>query len=217
MDKDLRFDPTQNLLPVITLVSSRLFLASPVSAPWKSVNEMVAYSRANPGKLNYGAVNESAQFRNEAFLFQYGLKFTPVSYKSTPDNVRGLITGEVHISWLGYPLVRGAKDRLRVIAVTGESRFPDMPEAPTFKELGLTFSGVDYVLSLPVGTPKPVVDKLNAAALSALRNADVKAQIEKLELDVVGDTPALAQKRLLDETRMYGDIAQKIGYKPQGQ
>ena len=213
--KDLRFDPLKDLRPVMTIAYGRVFLSTPAAAPWKTFNELVAYAKANPGKLNYGSANIAVQLRAEAINRDRGIEIVHVPYKGTANIAQGIAMGEVHLGFLGYTFVANLRDKMRVLAVTGDQRFPEFRDVPTFKELGLGIPGGDYSLNVPTAAPKQVYDRLHAAAALALQQPEVRAQLSRIELEAAGDTPEAAAKRLADEALLFSDIARKIGLKPQ--
>ncbi len=214
--KNLKFDPQKDLPPVMTLVTSRLYLMSPTSAPWTTYQEMIAYMKANPTKANHGMATVNAQLRTEGLLHSAGgLKVTHVNYKSTGAILQGMQTGDVHLGWLGYSNgVVPLANRGRVIAVTGEERHPQLKNSPTFKELGIQLAGADYMLNTPLGVPVVVINKIYAASAKALQNPDVRKQLANIELDIIADTPDAAAVRLAADINFYGNVAQTIGYKP---
>ena len=109
-----------------------------------------------------------------------------------------------------------AGERFLALAVTGQARSEAFPGTPTFAELGVPgIRGVRYSLNVRAGTPKPVFDRLYAAASRALREPGVKAQLAKLRLDVVGDTPQVAATRLTEEAAVYALVAKTAGIAPQ--
>lgn len=210
--KDLRFDPLTDIPAVIGLANTRIFFATPSTMPWKNINEMVAYVKANPGKLNFGSSAVITRLYTEAVLKQFNLSVLHVPYPATGPFVQALSTGEVHMGFVGDTTVVGMGDKLRILAVSGEQRQAPYLDIPIFSELNLPLQSVWYTFNVRAGTPRPVLDRLYASASAALRQPDVKAQIAKLRLDVLeGGTPELAANRLAEQGKLYSEIARGIG------
>ena len=158
--------------------------------PAKNVQELVAYAKANPGKLNFGSMGYGnlTHLAGELFKLQTGTDFTHVPYKGSPEAVAGIVTGQVHILFgevAGLlPLVREGK--IRGLGVASATRNALAPELPTMIEGGipdfvaLTFTGV----VAPAGTPASIVTKLNAAINESLKPAEVVAALGKLGAEV---------------------------------
>ena len=113
-------------------------------------------------------------------------------------------------------IVLSMGERVRVLGVTGEQRLSTYPDAPTFSEIGVPqIKGITTVLSARSGTPSFAMEKLHAAASTVLQLSEVKAQFAKIKLEIIGDTPDVAAKRLTAEAQYYGDIGRKIGLRPE--
>lgn len=105
---------------------------------------------------------------------------------------------------------------MRVLAVTGELRSMHFPDVPTFAEIGRPeIRGTGYVLVAPGGVSRDVMDKLNTAAAGTLQQPELKARFARIRLDVVGDTAEAASRRVAEESKLFADIARKIGFQPE--
>lgn len=214
--KELRFDPLKDLPPVTSLVEGRYIFGSASTLPWKTFGEFVAHAKANPGKLNYGASSTTVRLQSEALARELGLTVVYIPYKGASDYLPAVGSGQVHMGFMAEGSAISLGDRLRVLATTGTQRRETFREAPTFAELGLPrVRGVNYSLNLPAGVPRAVVDKLHTAAVRALQQPELKSQMAKIRLDVVGDSPDVAAKRLADEAREFAEVARMIGLKPE--
>lgn len=213
--KDLRFDPLKDVPPFIGISSIRLFLLSPAQAPWKNFSEMVAYAKANPGKLNFGTASPPVRLAMETVLRSQGLNLVHIPYKATGPIMLGILANEIqlNISAIGDALAPG--DRVRLLAVTGDQRYPPLPDVPTFRELGIQVQGATYTLNAPAGTPKSVIDKLYAASTRVLQLPHIQAQFAGMRMDVTGDPPEMAAKGLAEEARTLSEIAKQIGLRPE--
>src|SRR5262249_45832259 len=214
--KDMRFDPLKDVVPVIGLTEGNLVLASPASAPWKTFNELVNYAKANPGKLNYGEASPISRILTEGILIDRGLDVLHVPYAGNNTYVQDLLAGTIQIGFLPEQQAVSFGDKTRVLAVTGRNRLPAFPDAPTFAELQYhAMWGSNHYLSVRAGTPKPIIDKLFAAAADALKTAEVKANIAKVPLEISVQPPDDAARIIAEQVTVFAEIAKKIGLKPE--
>ena len=213
---DLRFDPVKDLPPVIAIAEGRFLLGAAASVPWKSFNELVAEVRANPGKYNFGTSSVIGRLYTEAILRDLGLGMVHVPYKSGGDYLRGMVSAEFHIGFIGESALLNFAEKARAVAVTGQTRLATFPGVPTFAELGqLKTRNNTFSMHSPAGMPKPIVDKLFAAAAQALLLPEVKAQYAKIRLEIVGAAPEAAARSMADTATLFTEIANSVGIKPQ--
>lgn len=214
--KDLRFDPTKDLPPIIGFMQGRLFLTAPANAPYKTFAEFVAYAKAHPGKLNFGSNSPSTRLPTEMMLQQLGLNLVHVPYPSSAAYNKAMLTGEVQLGALGPGDVATLGNGVRLLAITGDKRSPQYPDLPTFAELGFPqVLGAMFSLNGPAGLPPAVVNKLYDATVFALEQPSVKEQFAKQYAEIDIEPPAAAEKRLSAVEKVYVDAAKKIGLTPQ--
>ncbi|WP_373765044.1 Bug family tripartite tricarboxylate transporter substrate binding protein [Delftia acidovorans] len=173
------FQPVANVLsaPQIIVVRSEL--------PVKTLTELVAYAKANPGKLNYASSgNGSLQHVTGAMLEQQaGIKMVHVPYKGTGPALQDLLGGQVDLTFGTAPpfMPHVQSGKLRVLAVTGTQRLPSLPDAPTTAEAG--YAGVNatswFAVFAPAATPKPVIDKLTADLKKVVENPAFKQKAQE--------------------------------------
>lgn len=213
--KDLRFDPLKDLPPVIWIGDGNLLLVSPAKMPWKSVQELIAYAKANPGKVNFGSPNAIVRLASESFVAGTGIQAMLVPYSSSGVFFQALAAGEdLHFGFVSIASALTLGDRIKILAQTGDKRRPLFQDAPTFNELGLPqIRGLSWTLNVPAATPAPVIEKLHAATSAVLKNPNVRASLEKMQLDVVDRPPDAAARALADNARQFAEIAKSIGYK----
>lgn len=214
--KELRFDAFRDLPPVIGLAEGRYVLRSPVTAPWKTFAEMVAYVKANPGKMNYGS--SAAQVRVPMLLLmrELGLDILHIPYGGGAKYLQALAAGEVHLGFTGEGALAGSGDRVRWLAVTGEQRVVGFKDVPTFSELRFPqLRGPSYTINVRAGTPAEATEKIYASASRALQSAEVKSSLAKLQLEILNDTAQVAAKKLLDAGRFYAEFAKAADIKPE--
>ncbi len=214
--KELRFDPVKDLPPIIGLAEGRYLLVSAADQPWKSLSEMSAHIRANPGKLNYGSASGIGRLSVEAVLRDAGLAVVYVPYANGAAYIKALVTGEVHMGFLAVAPVKSLGEKLRVLALTGEQRDAAMPTVPTFAELGYPqLRGLSNSINAAAGIPKPAFDKLYAAASRALKEPEVRARLTNIQMEIAEQSPEVAAKRFADEARYLAEVARKAGIQPQ--
>ncbi len=214
--KELRFDPLKDIPPLIGLIEGPYIFGSPAIAPWKNFTEFVAYAKANPRKLNYGAPAPTVRLPIEALIREIGLEIVHVPYPGGGPYMQAIVANEVQMGLIPESAAKTFGEKFRPIAVTGEKRVASMPDVPTFKELGYPqIRGLAYSFNVPAGTPKFAADKLYAAASRALKDPDIKARIAKMGFEIVEQSPEVAAKALNDEAKFLADVAKKIGLAPQ--
>jgi tripartite-type tricarboxylate transporter receptor subunit TctC len=185
MYKKLDFDPLKSFTPVANVAYGSWVTIVPPSLPVKSPQELVAYAKANPGKLNFGFGQGTApQLVGEWFNKTNGLTITSVPYKGGAHAVTDMLGGTIHIN-IGtlatlLPLIKQGK--VRAIGNWSAQRSPDLPDVPTMIESGFPGLSVGFWVGLwaPAGTPASVVDKLNGAANAALGTPEMKAAMYRI-------------------------------------
>ncbi|HSV83211.1 MAG TPA: tripartite tricarboxylate transporter substrate binding protein [Ramlibacter sp.] len=216
--KNLRFDPLKDLTPVALLVSGRLVVGSSAQHPWKTFDEFVKAVREKPGQFNYGSVSTTSQLATASFLYapKLMLDMTPVPYTNTASYVQGLVGTDVHVGLLTEQVASSLRGRFNPLAVTGSSRMPSQPQVPTLEELGVPeVKGNTYVLFVKSGTPRPVVDRINALTTQVMRSSEVKSRFEGMRLEVVPDTSvATAAREVQREAQRNAEVARKLNLQP---
>jgi tripartite-type tricarboxylate transporter receptor subunit TctC len=189
------YDVAKDLAPVITTSSQPNVLAVNAQLPVKDVKELVAYAKANPGKLNYASVGpgSSSHLNGELLKSLAGIDIVHVPFNGSPRAVTSTVQGETQMIFAVMqplqPQIQAGK--LRALAVTTAKRFPLLPDLPTLAESGyptfvaLAWNGV----LVPAGTPKPVIARLNAEINAILKQPDVVQKMNAAGFDLVGGTP----------------------------
>ena len=219
--KDLRIDPVKDLLPVAIMAEGALSITSPVAAPWSSMGEMVAYAKANPGKLNWGTSGAAsvANLNMEAVVMRDGLKITNIPYQGGNNMARlALYANDIQllVQTEAETLQDTRSGKVKALATSGDRRRPAFPNVPTFAETGFPqLVGVWWALNVKSGTPRPIMDRLNAAATFAVQQPEVKEFFDKNGIYAVEMSVDAALKKVDDVARSYADIAAKAGIKSQ--
>jgi tripartite-type tricarboxylate transporter receptor subunit TctC len=182
MYKDAGIDPLKAFTAVALVSSAPLVLAVHKSVPAHSVKELVAYAKANPGKLNYGAViGTPPHLVGEMFKHITGADIVFVPYKSAAQATTDVVAGHMNMTFEGTtgitPFIKSGQ--LRALAVTSPHRIPELPDLPTMDELGFTGMPPDswQAIVAPAGTPAAIVDKINAVVNQGLATPELKNKI----------------------------------------
>jgi len=218
--RSLSINPQRDLIAVTQVVDVPGVLVANDAFPPKTVQEVVAYAKANPGKLNYGSPGSGSQNRLEMELFRLaagGMDMVHIPYKGgAGPAVTGLIAGETQLmfttapSALGY--IKGGK--LKVLAVTSAKRIAALPDVPTMVESGFprSVTGSWQGVFVPKGTPQPVVDKLFAVTQQVMKTPDVAERLAGGGVDVVlSDSPKAFASFVASESERWGKVAHEVG------
>jgi tripartite-type tricarboxylate transporter receptor subunit TctC len=213
------FDPRKDFAPIGLIAKMPLALIAHPSVPAKTVAELIAMAKKEPGKVILGSSSKGtgSHMCAEMFMQQAGVRMNLVPYKGTGQLLNDLIGGHVQVAFNIIPPAYGniKAGKLRALAVTSATRSPLMPEVPTAAESGL--SGFEVVLNYgilaPAGTPAPIVTKLNAAMRVAIANEDVKKRISADGAQAVSSTPAEYTAIVDKDEREWGALIKKLGLK----
>ena len=212
--KDLRFDPLNDLPPVVGVVETRLVVGSSSVVPWKTFAELIAHAKANPGKLNYGASSPSIHLLIEMIVRKSGIEVVHIPYTGGAAYIQALAAGtDIHLGSISEPIALGLNEKFRVLAVTGNKRSAKIPGAPTLGELGFpNFPGLPYSVNIRAGTPAAIVQRLHAAASQSLQQADTRALFEKGNYVVSNESPDIAAKALTEQAALFADLVKQYNF-----
>lgn len=214
--KDLRFDPVKDLTVITGLTEARYMLVGTSARPWKTFAELVAYAKANPGKLNYGASAPQVRFPVLMVAQNLGLDMVHIPYSGGGPYLQAIAGGTVDLGIIGEASSRSMGDKINIFAQTGNRRAANLPNVPTFTELGFPLvRGPGYAMAVRTGTPRDVVERLTSAAARALDSAEMKAGTEKILMVITNDRTEVAQQKLAAQVSFYADFAKRAGVKPE--
>jgi tripartite-type tricarboxylate transporter receptor subunit TctC len=218
--KSLNYDPAQ-LTPVVIMSHVPNVLLVREDFPAKTVAELIAYAKANPGKINYASQGIGTTSHTTAELFQKitHTKLVHIPYKGTAPALNDLLAGNVDMMFneLATSIELHKAGKARILAVTVARRVPSLPDIPTMEEAGVPnfISDTWHALTAPPKTPGDVVGKLNAAANKAMADPALLDAFAKLSISPGGDTPAEASAFIKQETQRWGDVIRDAGIQPQ--
>jgi tripartite-type tricarboxylate transporter receptor subunit TctC len=191
--KTIGYDPVKDFAPITRIGSFTSMLVVHPSVPVTSLRELVAYAKANPGKLTYGSGNTSGILAGETLKRFAGIDILQVPYKSVPPALNDVLAGRVSMTFTdltpGLPHVKAGM--LRALGITRLKRSALLPDLPTFDEQGLKDFEVESWAGLfaPAGTPAAIVSRLNAETRRIIEDPPVKAQIGRIGFELFGSTP----------------------------
>jgi tripartite-type tricarboxylate transporter receptor subunit TctC len=216
------FDPSKTLVPVATVVTWSHVLAVAPSVPAKTAAELVAHAKANPGKLAFGYGQATMpHIIGETFAQAAGIDIVRVPYRGGEGARADLLGGRIHINVAPVPqilpLIRAEK--IRPIAYTGPKRSPDLPEVPTMAESGYPQVGFNpdvwMGIFAPAGTPKPIVDKVNAAINDVLRSPEMAPALKRFGYEAKISTPEEFAAFFAAEVKRWPPVLVRTGLKAQ--
>jgi len=213
------YDPRKDFAPVGLIAAGALVVLVHPSVPAHSVGELIALANKEPGKLNYASAGPGSGIHlgTELFAGMAGIRFTHIPYRGTAPALNDLLGGHVDIYFSSLPPAIGliAEGKVRALAVTGSRREPALPDLPTVAEAGLPgYEAVlHYGIAAPAGTPRPIVDKLNAALREALAAADTRAAMTSAGVEPMPSTPEDYAADIDREETKWSRIVKQAGAK----
>ncbi len=216
--RKIGYDPVKSFAPVIQLGHLPNVLVVHPSVPAKTVKELIAYGKANPGKLSYASSGNGASSHLAGVLFNNmaGTDFQHIPYKGTGPALTDLLGGQVAMTFTdvltALPYIKSGK--LRALGVTTKERSQALPDVPTVAEQGVTGFDVSvfFGLVVPAGTPKEAIAKLNAAFAAALKQPEVRQQLQAQGLEFApSTTPEQLGGFIQSEVGKWRTVVQKSG------
>jgi tripartite-type tricarboxylate transporter receptor subunit TctC len=196
--------------------NSALVLLVNANNPARNVQELVAQSRANPDKANYGASSASFQLATELFNRRTGAKFTHIPYKGANESVQAVMAGDVSMVLADTgPAVTGLQSgRVKALAVTSSERLKDLPNVPTLAELGVDLKVSLWIgLLAPAATPADIVKRLHEEMVRIVDMPDVKARIAAKASVAMTNTPDEFARLIASEITLWRQVAQENNIK----
>jgi tripartite-type tricarboxylate transporter receptor subunit TctC len=219
--KSLPFNVVRDFTPVSPLAEFEMLLATKADSQLDTVAKLVAYAKANPGKLNFGtiAIGSTQHLSAELFKMATGVQAPIVIYKTTPELVTAILRGDVDVGF-DYHAAFGpsiANKQFKVIATSGEQRAPQLPAVPTVKESGYP----DFVVTSwnafygPAGLPKDIVTKLNEQVVAALKTPDIQKRMEDLGIAPMVGSPEFLNERMKSDIVKWAKVIEAAGVEKQ--
>ena len=213
------YDPVNDYAPVGVVAGITWVLVANNDLPVKSVGELVAYAKARPGKIDYssGGVGSPQHVAMEAFKAQAGVYLVHIPYRGATQAALDVISNQVQVHFSAVSIVQPYINagRVRALGVPSAKRSPLLPNVPTMAEAGLP--GFEWrtwaSLVVPVGTPRPIVERLNAELVKAVNSSDVREKLIAQGLEPVGSPPETVTKWTQDGLKRMKAIVDRAGIK----
>ena len=217
--KKLSYDPIGDFAPITRLGDITLALALHPSIPANNVRELIAYGKANPGKLSFGAGSTSSRMASEMLKARAGFDMLHVPYRANPLAVADLLGGQVSLVFADLsttlPQIRAGK--VKGLGVSSVKRSLLAPELPTMIEEGIPdYEMIGWFAAFaPAKTPSPVVEKLNGAIKAAVEDKTVQENLLKAGIEPLTSTPDELRAYVVSETKKWADIVKAAGIEPE--
>jgi tripartite-type tricarboxylate transporter receptor subunit TctC len=219
--KNLEYDVLKNFTPVALVVESPQILTISATLPVKTFGELIAYAKANPGKINFASPGAGTQphLLGELLKLTAGITLTHVPYRGSAPAITDLLTGQVQVMFdsPSVMLQHIEAGKLRALAVTSAKRDPHLPNVPTVAELGYPRLAATLWTGMlaPAGTPTAIVDKVNTAIDVGLKAPDIKASLDKLGVVTHHMTPTEFGAFMAAEVKKWAQVVKDAGIQPQ--
>lgn len=213
-------DPVKSFDPIVLVATGQDVLMVPPDSPFRSVKDIVDFAKAHPGELTYASLGTGSSGHLATTLFSEvtGITLQHVPYNSFGQAVADVSAGRISIwiSTLGGTIGQIQAGKLRALAVSGPTRATQLPDVPTFDELGVPYGNDTswYALFAPAGTPQGIVAKINADTNRVLADPDMKERATKLGFRLVGGSPEKLGAYLRGEIDKWAKIAKQGGIVP---
>lgn len=213
------FDVTKDFAPIVLAGTTPNLLVANPGAPVNSVKELIAFAKANPGRLNYASTGNGTSNHLSFELFKAMTKtfIVHIPYKGSAPAVTDLIAGQVQVMFDNTPnvLPHVRAGKLKALAVSSKARSKLAPEVPTVDEAGVPGYDVTvwFGILAPAGTPKPIIDRLNAEMVKVIRTPEITDRFLKAGVDPVASTPEAFSGYLKGEVGRWAKVIQDAGIK----
>jgi tripartite-type tricarboxylate transporter receptor subunit TctC len=215
----LPYDPIKDLAWVTNIAKVPVLIVTHPSLPVRNVKELIALAKAQPGALNFASsgIATSGHLAGELFKGEAGVAMTHIPYKGSTGALVDTLSGQVPIYFgaMSSPMAHVKAGRLRAIALTTLKRSPAAPDIPTVHEQGLTGfeTSTWYGISAPAGTPKPIVEKVQADIARAIQHPEVRDRLASEGAEFVGDTPEAFTAFVKSELAKWARVVRSAGLK----
>jgi len=209
-----------DFVPVSQAIESPQILVINSNLPFNDVRGLIAYAKANPGKLNFGSpqMGTLGHLTGELMKMAENIEIVHIPFQGAPLAVKDVIAGNTELLWVTLPAVIGQVQQgaVRGIAVSSAQRAPSVPSVPTMRELG--YAAYDFTswqgVLLPPGTPQPIAIRLNAEISAVLKDPEASNALSRIGFEPVGGSPERFAKVIADTSTRWGKVIRDAGVKP---
>ena len=209
---NIAYDPFRDFVPISVIAKLHMVLVANPKVPANSVQELIAYAKANPNKLNYAGIGLGTAMHMGMELFKFATKteINHVSYRGTAPAMTDVVAGNVDVMFTGPPSAKSMSEggKLKLLAVASPHRMPLMPDVPTVQEAGVPGyeMGSWFGLLAPAKTPKTIVDRLSAEVKKAVADPRFRNRMTEQGLEVYGSTPGQMLELMHSDTKKWADL-----------
>ncbi|ARP96066.1 Bug family tripartite tricarboxylate transporter substrate binding protein [Bordetella genomosp. 13] len=219
MFKSLSYDPVKDYAPVTKLGNLTFLLVVAADGPYRTLQDLVAAARKQPGRVSYGASNSFGTVSGSKLGKIAGVEFLQIPYRSSPQIITDLLGGQVKFAFVDVaaagPML--AANKMRALTVLSDQRFPTLPDVPTMKELG--YSQFDVVawfgMFAPAGTPPAVVAQLNGKLTAILKDPALRKRGAELGIEIFGSSPEELGQYVGSQVDLWKQLTADAGLTPQ--
>jgi tripartite-type tricarboxylate transporter receptor subunit TctC len=215
----LPYDPEKDFAPITNGGSVPNMLIANPSVPVKDVRELIAYAKSNPGQVAFASMGSgtTGHLSGELFRQMTQADLLHVPYKGSAPALQDLLGGQVHVMFDNMPtaIKLAQSGKVKGLALTSLKPHPLAPGVPTLDEAGLKGFDVTawFGFAAPAGTPKPVIDRLNAEMVKALRDPQISDSLTKLGVTIIADSPEQFAAYMAAESKKWREVVQRAGIK----
>jgi tripartite-type tricarboxylate transporter receptor subunit TctC len=211
---NMPFNPARDFAAVTNVVRGPQIIVVPASSPYRTLKDLIADAKKRPGALNYGhaGIGSQTHLAAENFLFTAGIDVQNVPYKGEGPAVADLVAGQTNFATpnLAAAIAFVNQGKLRVLAVTGRERAPQLPDTPTVAETLPGFENYGWFgLVAPAGTPKEILDKVYRDTIKALDSTEMRARFFVQGMTPVGNSPAEFEKEMRSERQRWAQVVKQ--------
>jgi tripartite-type tricarboxylate transporter receptor subunit TctC len=216
---NLPYDTARDLASVLMLGSSANVMITPVTRPWKTVQEFIAKAKAKPGSISFGSVGigSAVHISSEKFKLAAGIEATHVPYRGGSEVITDILGGRIDFYFCplatALPLIR--EGQVRALVVSTPKRAADLPDVPTPEEAGLkgAESAIWFGVFVPAKTPREIIDRLHAAGTKVLTDPAMQESFRKLGVETMAMTPKEMDELVVRDTAATAEVIKAAGIK----
>jgi tripartite-type tricarboxylate transporter receptor subunit TctC len=221
LSKNVPFDALKDFTPISLAATPLTAFVVHASVPVNSIKEFLEYAKRNPGKLTYGSagIGSMQHLTGEALKRVTGIDILHVPYKGAAPAINAIVAGQIDIYFPGTSIIKPylTSKKIKLLALLEAERYPGMPNVPTVAETipGFTKAPSWFAMFGPAGLPRPIVNRLNAETIKALKQPDVHARLDETGIQAIGSTPEQLAEVLKNDIERSGTLIRALGIEPE--